>query len=280
MTIQIGALKKYKPITPSMRHTVLVDKSKLERTISKFLTTDYRNNSGRNNTGSITVRHKGSYTKRKYRLVDHHYNQYNVPGEVRSIEYDPMRSAFISLIQYDNGLYTYKLNTHLVKVGQVISTTPNVRFEAGQSSELRYIPEGSLIHSIELRPDRGASIARSAGMYGMLLSKSGDRATIKLPSKQIKEVSIYCKATIGTVSNIYHRDQVLGKAGRSIRLGRRPKVRGVAMNPVDHPHGGGEGKRSNKKEVFNYTGHVTRGTKTSRSYKHKHIVSKINKIYL
>lgn len=280
MTSNIGTLKKYKPITPSMRHTVLVDKSKLDRTISKFLTTDYRSASGRNNTGAITVRHRASYTKRKYRYIDHYYTQSNIPGKVRSIEYDPMRSAFISLIQYDNGFYTYKLNTHLVRIGQVVKTTPDVRFEAGQSSELKYIPEGSLIHSIELRPDRGASIARSAGMYAMLLSKSGDRATIKLPSKQIKEVSIYCKATIGTVSNIYHRDQVLGKAGRSIRLGKRPKVRGVAMNPVDHPHGGGEGKRSNKKEVFNYTGRVTRGTKTSRPHKHKHTVNKINKIYL
>lgn len=273
-------LKKYKPITPSMRHTILIDKNSLDKTNIKFLSINYKASAGRNNTGSITVRGRGSYTKRKYRLIDHHYSNINVPGKVYSVEHDPQRSAFISLIHYDNGLYSYKLATHNIKVGQVICLTPNVRFDVGFSSEIKYIPEGSLIHSIELRPDRGACLVRSAGMNAILLSKSNTKATIKLPSKQIKEISIYCKATIGTVSNIYHRDQILGKAGRSIRLGRKPKVRGVAMNPVDHPHGGGEGKRSNKKEVFNYTGRIIRGSKTSRPNKLKHVVHKINKIYI
>lgn len=278
--MNIGNLKKFKPITPSMRHTVLINKNNLIRTKITCLCKKHHTNAGRNHSGKITVRHKISYTKKKHRLIDFYYNQYNIPGTIMSIEYDPLRSAFINLIRYDNGFYTYKINTEGVHIGDIIYTTRNVRFDTGYSSELRYLPEGSLIHNVELRPDRGASLIRSAGIYGLLLSKSNGIATVKLPSKEIKELSLYCKATIGIVSNIYHRDQVVGKAGRSVRLGKRPSVRGVAMNPVDHPHGGGEGKRSNKKEVFNYTGHCIRGTKTSRKYKYKHIVSKMNKIYL
>lgn len=278
--MNIGILKKYKPITPSMRHAILVNKSYLLRSNLKFLSTNYQPSAGRNHTGKITVRHLVGFTKKRFRYIDFYYNQYNIPAKVLSIEYDPQRSAFINLLSYDNGYMAYKLSTHKIEVGQTLCVTRNVRFDIGYSSELKYIPEGSLIHNIELRPDRGGSLVRAAGIYAILLSKKNGVATLKLPSKELKEVSWYCKATIGIVSNIYHRDQVLGKAGRSVRLGRKPVVRGVAMNPVDHPHGGGEGKRSNKKEVFNYTGRIIRGRKTRRSYQFKHIVNKKNRIYL
>lgn len=278
--MNIGYLKKYKPITPSMRHTVLVNKSNLNRTHLSFLATTTKNTAGRNHSGKITVRHRAGYTKKKYRYIDFYYNQVNIPGRILTIEYDPQRSAFINLVRYDNGYLAYKIYTHTMKINETICTTRNVRFDVGYSSELKYIPEGSLVHNVELRPDKGGNLIRAAGIYGILLSKKNGVATIKLPSKQFKEVSWFCKATIGMTSNIYHRDQVIGKAGRAAWLGKRPSVRGVAMNPVDHPHGGGEGKRSNKKEVFNYTGRITRGRKTARKYKYKHLTQKSNRIYL
>lgn len=258
----IGSLKKYRPITASLRHTIRINTKFLDRTNLKWMTNPHRSNAGRNTTGSITVRRKGGGSKKKFRIVDYSYSQMNIPGLIQTIEYDPIRTAFLSLINYDNGLCIYKIATHNVKQGSSTITSKNVRFEHGNSSELRYLPEGSLIHSVELRPDRGASLARAAGTYAILLTKVNNIATLKLPSKTIVDVSLDTRATVGVVSNIYHRDTVIGKAGRSRLLGKRPKVRGVAMNPIDHPHGGGEGKRSNKKEVFNYTGKVVRGRRT------------------
>jgi large subunit ribosomal protein L2 len=277
----IGNLINYKPITPSLRHTILVNKKNLGKTKFIPLLKKYSYKSGRNSEGHITIRHRGGYTKRIYRLINYYYDTINVPGTVISIEYDPNRSAFINLIQYDNGYYSFKIATHLVKVQSTVITSHNHKKQAlGSSSELKYIPEGSLIHSIELRPDRGGILARSAGTYGLILNKARQHIAIKLPSKEIKFLSPYCKATIGIVSNVHHKEEQLGKAGRSRRKGRRPSVRGVAMNPVDHPHGGGEGKKSKKKEILNYTGKQRRGRKTSRKYKHTYIVNKNNHIYL
>lgn len=278
--MKIGKLKKFKPITPSLRHTILIDRSNMLRSKFKFLNINYKNKAGRNNTGKITVRHRVGFVKKKYRHIDFYYNQSNIPAKVISIEYDPQRSAFISLVRYINGYLAYKINTHNIYPGDYVCTTKNVRFDNGYSSELKYIPEGSFVHNVELRPDKGSCMVRSAGIYAILLSKKDGVATIKLPSKELKDLSWNCKATIGIVSNLHHRDRVIGKAGRSLYMGKRPSVRGVAMNPVDHPHGGGEGKKSNKKEVFNYTGHKIRGKKTARKFKFKHLVNKSNRIHL
>lgn len=269
----------YKPITPSLRHTILVDKSQLNKTYNnRQLTSPYKGDVGRNSKGLILIRHKINATKKKYRLLDYYYNQIEIPGFILSVEYDPMRSSYINLVRYDNGFVTYKLNTYGIGKGDSIKTTKHVRFDNGYSSELKFIPEGSYVHNLELRPDRGGSIARSAGTHCTLLTKNNKYAIIKLPSKKIIHLNIHCKATLGITSNILHRDQHLGKAGRSLKLGKRPTVRGVAMNPIDHPHGGGEGKKSNKKESYNFTGRVIKGMRTQRKYKHKIQVNKLNKI--
>lgn len=276
----IGSIKKYRPITASLRHTIRINTSGLDICRYKYLLNPYKKHAGRNFTGKLLVRHRGGCVKRQYRQLDYNYNLINIPGRIETIEYDPVRTAFVSLILYDNGLCTYKITTHNTKQGDPIILSKKIRFDLGSSNELRYLPEGSLIHNIEHRPDRGSSIARSAGTYGILLSKLNNVATIRLPSKQIKEFSLDCRATVGMVSNIYHRDTIIGKAGRSRLLGKRPTVRGVAMNPIDHPHGGGEGKRSNKKEVYNYTGRVIRGRSTSNKLKYKTKVRRLHRINL
>nr|YP_009370812.1 ribosomal protein L12 [Pharyngomonas kirbyi]ARO47978.1 ribosomal protein L12 [Pharyngomonas kirbyi] len=276
--MNLGQIKSYKPITPSMRHVKTVNLSNLDRTEINFLSKPYKQSSGRNNKGRITVKGRGGGPKKNNKLIDFHYNQVGVPGIVVSVEFDCNRSSFINLIRYDNGFLSYRLNAHGIYAGDKFIITKNIRFDNGFSSELKFIPEGSYIYNVELRPDRGGSIARAAGVKSILLSKDRNKATLKLPSKEIIELSCNCKATIGVVSNIYHRDRSTGNFGKAKKKGRRPSVRGVAKNPIDHPHGGGEGKKSKRKDVVNFKGRLKRGQKTSRLYKHTILTNKINKI--
>lgn len=266
-------LKTFKPITPSLRHTCILNTSKLNSLINKFNFLKYTNNhhSGRNNSGKITVRHKGNKSYYNGLYIDFKYLLVNIPGTVKTIEFNRSRSSFVSLIKYNNGILLYLVSPHNIKLNEKVICSSNIRFENGSSSYLKYLPEGISIFNLEKQPGNGALYIRSAGTYGLILSKmSNGFVSVKLPSKKIQLFSQYCKATVGIVSNLENRDIILGKAGRSRWLGIRPTVRGVAMNPVDHPHGGGEGKKSKKRKNYNYTGFY---------YKGKKKISKITSVY-
>nr|BCG67724.1 ribosomal protein L2 [Haptophyceae sp. NIES-3900] len=197
---------------------------------------------GRNNRGVITARHRGGGCRRKYRLIDFKRNKYNVPAKVVSIEYDPNRNVRIALLYYQDGEKAYILCPRLLKLGSTVYSGPGTPFEIGNSMPLSLIPLGTLVHNIELRPGRGGQIVRSAGTSAQIIAKEGNFVTVKLPSSEVRLVNKKCYATIGQLSNFNAYNVILGKAGRARWLGRRPHVRGSAMNPVDHPHGGGEGR--------------------------------------
>lgn len=275
-------LKTFKPITPSLRHTCILNTRKLN-----ILTTKVRfklhyiksHSAGRNNQGRITVRHHGNLIKSNYKYIDFKYSILNIPGYIKTLEYNIHRSSFISLVQYANGVLVYQLAHNEVQLNDQIRFSLTTRFEKGSSSILKSLPEGINIFNLEKNPGSGAIYIRSAGTYGIILSKlSNGFVTIKLPSKKILLFSQYCKATVGIVSNIENRDQILGKAGRSRWYGIRPTVRGVAMNPVDHPHGGGEGKKSKKRQNYNYTGYYYKGKKKMKSISNNYL-KPINNFY-
>ncbi len=239
------ALKKFKPVTPSQRFKIIsafddITTDKPE----KSLLVPNKKSGGRNNQGKMTVRYLGGGHKRSYRIVDFKRDKDGIPGKVKTIEYDPNRSARIALINYMDGEKRYIVAPHGLKVGQEIISGKNSSPDIGNTLFLGEIPYGTVIHNIELRPGQGGKLARSAGSYAQLLSRDGKYAIIKLPSGESRMILQSCKATIGMVSNIDHSLERSGKAGRSRWLGRRPRTRGVAMNPVDHPMGGGEGKAS------------------------------------
>ena len=239
------ALKKYKPTTPGQRHKIVttfddITCSKPERS----LLFPVMKTGGRNNSGKITVRQRGGGHKRRLRLIDFLRDKENIPATVKTIEYDPNRSARIALVAYADGEKRYIIAPAGLKVGQKIASGRGVSPDVGNTLYLSDIPLGTIVHNIELRPGEGASMARSAGAYAQLLSRAGKYANLKLPSGEIRMVLVTCKATIGSVSNPDHSNEQSGKAGRSRWFGRRPRTRGVAMNPVDHPMGGGEGRAS------------------------------------
>jgi len=239
------AVKKLRPITPGQRHKIVAINTGLTKIKpEKSLLEPIKSTGGRNNTGKMTMRYIGGGHKRKYRVIDFKRDKENIEAEVMTLEYDPNRSAFISLVQYTDGEKRYIIAPNGLKVGQKISSGTGVEPEIGNSLYLKEIPLGTVIHNIELIPGRGAQLARSAGTYGQLASRDGKYAIIKLPSGETRMVLITCKATIGSVSNSEYSLLRSGKAGRSRWLGRRPRVRGVVMNPVDHPMGGGEGRAS------------------------------------
>lgn len=239
------ALKKYKPVTSSQRFKVISAFDEITtNTPEKSLLAPIRRSGGRNNEGKMTVRYIGGGHKRMYRIIDFRRDKENIPATVKSIEYDPNRSARIALLNYVDGEKRYIIAPHGLKVGQTVESGRGVAPEVGNSMYLNEIPLGSVIHNIELRPGQGAKMARSAGSYCQLLSRDGKFAIIKLPSGETRMILLNCKATIGMTSNPDHQLEVSGKAGRSRWLGRRPRTRGVAMNPVDHPMGGGEGRSS------------------------------------
>ena len=240
------AVRKFKPTTPGQRHKVIgVFKGVITATTpEKSLTVGKRQSGGRNNEGHLTARYLGGGHKRKYRIIDFKRNLDGIPAVVKSIEYDPNRSARIALLYYVDGAKAYIIAPNGLEVGQTVVSGPDAAPEIGNSLPLSQIPVGTLIHCIELRPGQGAFMARSAGTAAQLISRDGAYAIIKLPSGETRKVLAQCKATVGVVGNSEHNLEQSGKAGRSRWLGRRPHNRGVVMNPVDHPMGGGEGRAS------------------------------------
>lgn len=234
---------KVKPTSPGRRNATYLDNSDItKKEPEKSLVKGLRKKGGRNNQGKITIRFRGGGAKRLYRIIDFKRDKDGIPGKVTSIEYDPNRSARIALITYADGEKRYIIAPLGLNVGDTVLSGENVPLKPGNTTFLRNIPVGTIIHNIELIPGKGAQIARSAGSYAQILSKDEKYAQIKLPSGEIRLVNLNCRATIGQVGNVDHENVQLGKAGRSRHLGRKPHVRGSAMNPVDHPHGGGEGR--------------------------------------
>lgn len=237
------ALKEYKPVTPSRRFMVTVDNSDLSKVKpEKSLLAPLKKTGGRNSYGRITIRHRSGGNKRKYRIIDFKRDKINIPAKVVSIEYDPNRSARIALLTYADGEKRYILAPKGLKVGDNVMNGPNAEIKVGNALPLENIPLGTLIHNIEFKPGRGGKIAKAAGTSVQLMAKEGKYALLKMPSGELRQVRLTCMATIGTVSNEDHINQVFGKAGKSRWLGIRPSVRGMAQNPVDHPMGGGEGR--------------------------------------
>ncbi len=239
------AIRKLKPVTPGQRFRAISSFEEITKTTpEKSLIEPLKKTGGRNNTGKMTMRYIGGGHKRFYRIIDFRRDKDNIPAVVKSIEYDPNRSARIALVVYKDGEKRYIIAPQDLKVGQVIQSGKNVAPEIGNTLFLSDIPLGTNIHNIELHPGQGGVIARSAGSFATLLSREGRYAILKMPSGETRKVLVNCRATIGMVSNPDHFLEMSGKAGRSRWLGRRPRTRGVAMNPVDHPMGGGEGKAS------------------------------------
>lgn len=239
------ALRKFKPVTPGTRNRVISAFTEITaKKPQKSLLTPIKSTGGRNNTGQMTMRYLGGGHKRMYRIIDFLRNKDNCKATVMTIEYDPNRSARIALVQYEDGEKRYIIAPNGIKVGQIIVSGSGVAPEIGNALPLAEIPVGTLVHNIELRPGQGAAMARSAGTFAQLAAREGNHAVLRLPSGETRMVLTTCRATVGTVSNADHNLESYGKAGRSRWLGRRPRNRGVVMNPVDHPMGGGEGRAS------------------------------------
>ena len=237
------AIKKYNPTSPARRTMTVstfeeITATKPEKSLVKAL----KKHAGRNSYGRITVRHRGGGAKKKYRIIDFKRLKDGMPASVMTIEYDPNRSANIALIQYEDGVKSYIIAPNGLKVGDTVISGEGADIKPGNTLELSQIPVGTLIHNIELAPKRGAQLVRSAGNAAQLMAKEGDYAQVRLPSGEVRKIRINCRATIGQVGNLDHENISIGKAGRKRHMGWRPTVRGVVMNPNDHPHGGGEGK--------------------------------------
>ncbi len=258
------AIKKYNPITPGLRTKTSLDFSELSKDKpEKSLLAKLNKSGGRNHDGKMTVRQRGGGHKRRYRIIDFKRNKDGVPGEVVSIQYDPNRSAHIALIQYEDGEKRYIIAPNKLAVGDKVESGPGISPNIGNAMIMSEIPLGTQIHAIEMKPGKGAAMARSAGTFATLMNREGKFVIIKLPSGEVRRVLSSCRATIGTTGNGDHGLQVLGKAGRKRWLGKRPRVRGVAMNPVDHPMGGGEGKASGG-HPRSRTGVMAKGEKTRK----------------
>ena len=237
------AIKKFKPTSPALRQmTVLVSDEITTNQPEKSLLVSLKKNSGRNAHGKITVRHRGGGNRRKYRIIDFKRNKDGIPAKVATVEYDPNRTANIALLNYADGEKRYILAPVGIKVGDTLMSGPQADIKPGNALALKNMPVGTVIHNIELKPGKGAQLVRSAGVSAQLMAKEGTKALLRLPSGEMRYVSIECKATIGQVGNIEHGNVVIGKAGRVRHMGIRPTVRGSVMNPCDHPHGGGEGR--------------------------------------
>jgi large subunit ribosomal protein L2 len=233
----------FKPTTASRRNMSVTDYSGLSKVApEKSLLTPTSNKSGRNSYGRITVRHRGGANRKKYRIIDFKRQKFDAPGTVLTLEYDPNRSAFIALVQYEDGEKRYIIAPHGLKVGDVVVSGATADIKPGNALPLENIPVGTFIHNVELYPGKGAQLARAAGNLAQLMAKENGMALLRLPSGELRNVPVNCMATIGQVSNIDHENVKIGKAGRKRHMGWRPTVRGSVMNPNDHPHGGGEGK--------------------------------------
>ncbi len=262
-------LKNYKAITPSLRQLITIDRSELWKgSPLKILTKKVSEKAGRNNIGHITVRHKSGGHKKSFRVIDFKRDKYDIEAKVERIEYDPNRSAFIALLKYSDGIFSYILAPHKLNVGDVITSSRSlIDVKIGNAMPLGVIPIGTIIHNIELKPGCGGAVSRAAGTYAQLVGKDGGYALVKMQSGEIRLFSLESMATIGSVSNQDNKNISLGKAGRSRWLGIRPTVRGVVMNPVDHPHGGGEGRTSGGRHPVSPTGKSAKGKITRKRSK-------------
>ncbi len=259
------ALKQYNPVTPSMRGLVLVDRSDLWKGKPvKELTEGLTGHGGRNNTGRITARRRGGGHKRRYRIVDFKRQKFDVTGAVERLEYDPNRSAFIALIRYADDELAYILAPQRLRIGDVVVSGERCDIKPGNAMPMENIPVGTIVHNVEMKPGRGGQLGRSAGTYVQLIGKDSGFAQLRLSSGELRMVPVRCMATIGAVSNPDNKNIKIGKAGRTRWLGKRPSVRGVAMNPVDHPHGGGEGKSSGGRHPVTPWGVSTKGHRTRK----------------
>jgi len=259
------ALKHFNPTSPGRRALILVDRSELHKGGPvKSLVQGLTKSGGRSSNGRVTVRFRGGGAKRLYRLVDFKRRKFDVPAVIQRIEYDPNRTAFIALIKYSDGELSYILAPQRVKAGDEIIASEKVDVKPGNASPLRSMPIGTIIHNVELKPLKGGQIARSAGAYAQLVGRDGGYAQIRLNSGELRMVQDTCMATVGAVSNQDHMNENLGKAGRVRHMGFRPHVRGVAMNPIDHPHGGGEGRTSGGRHPVTPWGKGTKGNKTRK----------------
>jgi large subunit ribosomal protein L2 len=257
------ALKQYKPTTPGQRGLVLIDRSGLWKgKPEKALTEGLRGHGGRNNLGRVTARRRGGGHKQRYRIIDFKRTKVDVPATVERLEYDPNRTAFIALIRYKDGEVAYILAPQRLAVGDQVIAGRGVDIKPGNALPLQNIPVGTIIHNVEMKRGKGGQIARSAGTYAQLIGKDQGMAQLRLNSGELRMVRAECMATIGAVSNPDQQNVKIGKAGRSRWLGKRPSVRGVAMNPIDHPHGGGEGKTSGGRHPVTPWGKPTKGKRT------------------
>jgi len=262
------SIKKYNPTSPGLRFKSGsrfddITASKPE----KSLTCKLKKNAGRNSTGRVTVRHKGGGAKGKYRIIDWKRDKDDIPGKVKSIEYDPNRTARIALIVYPDGEKRYILCPLDLKVGDTVMSGPKSEIKPGNSLPLKEIPVGSVVHNIEMKPGKGAQLARSAGTSAQVMAKDEHFSHVRLPSGEVRLINVNCRATIGQIGNIEHETISIGKAGRTRWMGKRPTVRGIAMNPVDHPHGGGEARSTPGRPVTTPWGKPTLGYRTRKKRK-------------
>lgn len=262
----MATLKKFRPITPSQREMVVVT-GDITKGVApeRSLLAPLKKKGGRNASGKITVRHHGGGAKQKYRIIDFKRNKLEIPATVKTIEHDPNRTCNIALIVYADGEKAYIIAPVGMKVGDVVVSSDNADIKAGNSKQLKDIPVGTLIHNVELHTGHGGQMARSAGSYAQLMAKEGEYALLRLPSGELRKVKADCRATIGQVGKIEHELENIGKAGKNRHRGIRPTVRGVVMNPVDHPHGGGEGRTSGGRHPVTPWGLQTRGFKTRKN---------------
>jgi large subunit ribosomal protein L2 len=256
-------LKHFKPRTPGTRQLVLVDKSSLHKGGPvKALTEGKTSKGGRNNTGRIVVRYQGGGHKQRYRMVDFKRARFNEPATVERLEYDPNRTAFIALIKYKDGTLNYILAPQRLTAGDIVVSGEKVDVKVGNAMPLGAMPVGTIVHNIEMKPGKGGQVARSAGAFAQYLGRDGGYALIRLNSAEVRKIPLTCMATVGAVSNPDHMNEVIGKAGRNVWKGKRPHVRGTAMNPIDHPHGGGEGRTKGGRHPVTPWGKPTKGAKT------------------
>ncbi len=266
-------IKGYNPITPGRRQMTVVSYDELSKVKpEKSLLEKLKKHSGRNSYGRITVRHKGGGNKQKYRIIDFKRKKIDLPAKVISLEYDPYRSAFIALTEYSDGEKSYIIAPNGLKVGDSVISSVNADIKLGNCMPISSIPVGTIIHNIEMYPGKGAQLVRSAGNSAQLMAKENGYAQVRLPSSEVRLIRLDCKATIGQVSNLDHENVSIGKAGRTRHMGIRPTVRGSAMNPCDHPHGGGEGK-----SPIGRPGPVTPWGKPTLGYKTRSKKAKTNK---
>jgi len=260
-------IKRFKPTTPTLREKAVVNSDELTKgaKVLKSALGSMKSKGGRNNAGRITTRHQGGGVKRRYRTVDFKRNKEDIPAKVQAISYDPNRTCNLALIAYADGFKTYILAPHGLKVGDTVISSAEADIKVGNSKKLKDIPVGTLVHNVELYPGAGGQMARSAGAYVQVMAKEGVEILLRMPSGELRKVRQDCRATIGQVGNLDHEKRNLGKAGTARKLGIRPSVRGVAMNPVDHPHGGGEGRTSGGRHPVSPWGTPTKGYKTRKN---------------